>query len=121
MHKLFFCLAVFITLAITAGSLLSLDVSELQNTKISDKLIHIVGYFLMALSWELAYNLEERNKRISISIAIIVLFYGILIEVLQQNIGGNRQFELLDIISNFIGISIAFTFFSRVFGKKSVN
>lgn len=121
MRNPYFYLALLLTIAITAGSLMSLEGGHIPTPEISDKLVHIVGYFLLTFSWEMVYNKYRRSVRISGLVAIAVFVYGIVIEVLQGSIGTNRQFERFDIYANFLGICIAILFFSIVFRKKPVN
>ncbi|MHA1990555.1 MAG: VanZ family protein [Candidatus Hodarchaeales archaeon] len=87
---------------------------ELLN---NDKFLHVLAFFFLSLTTQIAqwnfetikksynYKLNE-NLLNNYSIVLIITFlYGILIEVIQ-NFLPNRNFDLNDIIANFLGILI---------------
>lgn len=117
----FFYIAVILTIVITTGSLISYNRNPVIATHISDKSVHVFGYFLLALSWLLTYKFKAKQLKISVLISIIVLVYGIIIEALQGTLTDNRQLDFYDIFANLIGIIVAFVFFNIVFQKKLVN
>ncbi len=120
-RNLFFYIAIILTIVITTGSLISYNRNPVIATHISDKSVHVFGYFLLALSWLIAYKIKSKQLKFSISISIIVFVYGILIEALQGNLTENRQLDIYDIFANLVGIVVAFVFFNIVFQKKLVN
>jgi len=56
-----------------------------------------------------------------IIVAGLVLAYGIIIEALQGVTTSYRQFSILDIIANFLGILVAVGVFLALYLKKRVN
>ena len=75
-------------------------ISDFQSS-INDKAIHLACFFyLTTISW-LAKILDKDSW-----VYVIVLAYGILIEVVQMYIP-YRSFELLDILADFTGILLA--------------
>lgn len=120
-RKIILYSAIFLTIAIAVGSLIS--IKNVVETKVHnfDKIIHFGAYFVLALSWLLSFKINEESKKITLLIAFLVFVYGIIIEVLQGTLTDYRQVDIYDIIANFIGIVVAFLFFSLVFQKKKLN
>ena len=114
----FFYIAILLTVAITVGSLISLK-NELQiGVQISDKILHAFGYFMLTISWLLAYNVKSNPMKLSLLIASAVFIYGIIIEILQGALTDYRQADLYDVFANFTGIAVAIIFFSLVLKKN---
>jgi len=116
-RKIYYFIAIFLTIIITIGSLISVDkVVELPPVQFLDKLLHIAAYFFLALSWLLATkNVKQQN---SIFVTVLVVFiYGIIIEVLQGVITNYRQTDLFDMLANLCGIVIAWLIF-RLISQK---
>ena len=65
----------------------------------SDKILHSAGYFMLLLSWDLAYS---PNRKLSEKI-LLLLIYSIIIEIIQHFIP-NREFSGLDILANLTGL-----------------
>jgi VanZ family protein len=117
----FFYIAVILTIVITTGSLISYNRNPVIATHISDKSVHVFGYFLLTLSWLLTYKFKAKQLKFNVLISLIVFVYGIIIEALQGTLTNNRQLDFYDIFANLIGIIVAFVFFNIVFQKKLVN
>ncbi|MDP2068698.1 MAG: VanZ family protein [Lutibacter sp.] len=114
----FFYIAILLTVAITVGSLISLK-NELQiGVQISDKILHAFGYFMLTISWLLAYGIKSALLKSTMLIAIAVFIYGIIIEILQGVLTDIRQADLYDVFANFTGIAVAIIFFSLVLKKN---
>ena len=73
--------------------------STIQNT---DKYLHTAAYLFLSFSSAL------RKSTNYILIFIYFAFFGIVIESIQPYF--NRNFELLDILANSLGIFVAITF-----------
>ena len=65
-----------------------------------DKVIHLTLYFFFVLLWALALPHTKKN---TITLLIVGISYGILIEVLQGSMHLGRSYELDDIIANTVG------------------
>lgn len=114
----YFYIALFFTIAIAVGSLISLKSGLGIGVHISDKILHAFGYFMLTLSWLLAYNVKSIPMIPSLLIASAVFIYGIIIEILQGALTDYRQAELYDVVANFSGIAVATIFFVLVLKKK---
>ena len=84
----------------------------------SDKYIHTFAYFILSISWLLAFKEKAKIKHVSALIFFLILAYGIIIEVFQDVLTKNRQADFLDVIANSIGIIVALVLFNLVFIKK---
>ena len=80
-------------------SILSIQVTEVQSSvNFSDKLLHFLCFlYLTTISWLSRIIYKE------LWLYVIVLAYGILIEIVQIYIP-YRSFEFLDIFADFLGI-----------------
>ena len=121
MRKIFLLLALFLTVAIAYGSLVSLNSKPLPQVQFSDKLVHSVGYGVLALSWFFAFKHLIMRGVTLIWIGFPVFIYGIVIEVLQGALTAHRQADIYDMLANFVGILIAILFFNIFFREKRVN
>ena len=77
------------------------EIASVVPSSLNDKVLHLTCFFyLTTLTW-FAKILDQ-----DLWVYVIVLAYGILIEVVQRYIP-YRSFELLDILANFTGILLA--------------
>ena len=117
----FFYIALFLTIAIGVGSLISLK-SELEiGVQVSDKILHASGYFLLTISWLLAYGSKSGPSKSTILVTTAVFIYGIIIEILQGVFTSNRQADIYDVFANLAGITTAMIFFALVLKKSDIN
>lgn len=114
-------IAIFFTIAITLGSLLSLKGIEQPKVHFFDKFVHVGGYFVLNLSWLLAFQTKIKTLKPAILISCLVFVYGIVIEVLQAVLTNYRQADFYDMLANLLGISIALFIFMLVFKKTEMN
>jgi len=90
---------------ITFGSLTSSDNISMLDFKHLDKIIHLISYAILCLIIFLIF--ETFKTKASIWVAFLFpTAYGIFIEILQLMITTSREFSLLDILSNTVGILI---------------
>ena len=114
----FFYVALLLTSAITVGSLISLNNGLGIGVQVSDKILHSVGYFMLTISWLLAYGIKSALLKSTMLIAFAVFIYGIIIEILQEVLTDIRQADLYVVFANFSGIAVAIIFFSLVLKKN---
>lgn len=117
----FLYIAIFFTIAITLGSLLSLEGIEQPKVQFFDKLVHIGGYFVLSLSWLLAFQSKIEILKQAILVSGLVFVYGIVIEVLQGVLTNYRQADFYDMFANLLGIGIGLLVFMLVFKKTEMN
>ncbi len=71
--------------------------------KLSDKLMHVIGYFGL-MGW---FMQIYHDKKIQLWIALAFISMGVGLEFLQD-MGGVRVFELNDMIANVFGVLLAY-------------
>lgn len=78
-----------------------------------DKFIHLFLYFLLSVSLisSLFRNTYLKRKEQKIITAVLVISYGLLMEVFQYYFTKDRSPELLDAVANMLGCFIALLFF----------
>jgi len=80
----------------------------------TDKMMHLGAYFGLAILWFLYYIFKNQEERIKIkgffNISIIIILFGMLIEVLQGALTDYRDPDWADILANSIGVLLALGF-----------
>ena len=117
----YFFIAIFLTVGVGVGSLISLNHESIPKLDISDKLIHISAYLLISISWLLSFKEKAKTLKVNSLIFISILAYGIIIEVIQGVFTNYRQFDFFDILANLVGIIIAFMIFFKGFRKNHIK
>jgi VanZ family protein len=120
-HNLFRALAVFFTVVITIGSLARFDDKALPSFDLSDKLVHVLAYGVLCISWLLARFSYRRKPIPSFTMALLVFVYGIIIEVFQHIGTSHRQADWYDLLANLVGILMATALYSLILRTKNVN
>ena len=110
LKKVFFSLALFWTGIIVFFCLIkSSDIPKIDINNL-DKVIHAFFHFVFTSLWVLFFR--KQFSRVKISKLLIIsflfsLFFGILIEILQELFTTTRHADLYDIVSNLLGAIIA--------------
>jgi len=83
--------------------------SQLTDVNHLDKYIHFIMYFvwMVSLGPSLLPQLDT-NKIGRVYLPLSVFLYSVLLEVLQKVLALGRSFEVLDIITNFIGVFLGY-------------
>ncbi|MGB5463104.1 MAG: VanZ family protein [Aureibaculum sp.] len=105
-----YTIAVFFTLFITFISLVSLKGMTQIKMENSDKLGHFLAYFLLSLSWFSALKNKFNNNLI----IILLISYGIIIEVLQEVLTVHRQADFKDVLANSMGVILAYLLYQKI-------
>lgn len=100
-YRLLFTLAYMLTIIV--GSMINLKNSSKFKFVNLDKVIHFFVYFVFCL---LVFDtIKQYNFKEELKIAILfTISFGIILEFFQYLFTINRQFELLDIFANILGI-----------------
>ena len=110
-------IAVFFTISITIGSLVKSDFIVVKSISVSDKIYHLIAYFLLMLSWLYVFCKKETFQKNVKYVILGCIIFGIIIEILQGVITSYRTASYLDIVANTIGVLLAVLIF-HVFEKK---
>ncbi len=77
------------------------DISKASNF---DKVLHLIGFLILAILLLLTFEHYKLGNKY-ISVFLVALGIGILIEAIQLGIPG-REFSISDILANILGIII---------------
>ena len=101
-----------------------LSLVPLPNLKIpefnliqTDKLIHVIVYFVMFLIWVKSNILKDNNLKFKTLIVVFLISFSL--ELLQGTSFVKRYFELADLIANSFGIILSYGLFVLYPYKKS--
>jgi VanZ family protein len=70
-----------------------------------DKIVHFIFYLLLSISLYTSLNrntLIKKSDQVIINL-VLVISYGLIIEMLQYYLTSNRQAEIFDVIANTLG------------------
>jgi VanZ family protein len=84
-----------------------------------DKLGHLICYLVLGILvfWGFL-KLETRYRNVGLYVIVGCTLFGVTIESLQKLMHVGRQFEIADILANFIGVLIAYCIFIFCLKKK---
>lgn len=124
--KLFLPFAIFCTLLIVYLSLA--DISNLPKIEVrnEDKLYHLAAYFVLNTVWLMAIMPYSSGKvRTNILISLGIVAFGIVVEILQDELTHYRTFDIYDILANSIGVILSYLCFEflkkRIFKNINTN
>ena len=83
----------------------------------TDKLIHVIVYFVMFLIWVKSNILKDNNLKFKTLIVVFLISFSL--EFLQGTSFIKRYFELADLIANSFGIILSYGLFVLYPYKKS--
>jgi len=114
--------AISYTIALTIGSLIKPVKLKLSTFAYSDKVLHLVAYIGLSILWLSFYHLVKqyfwaqwKPKKYYVIIAIILVIYGIIIELLQGSITDYRTPDVWDVLANSIGVVVGSAVFVLFF------
>jgi len=112
-HK-YLILAVAYTAWLTILSLVPLNNVPLPEIKFGDKVVHFFLYFFLIIVWLLACQKLWRYKYYFIT---VIIFWGIIIEFLQEYFIAFRTGDFYDALANSIGVVTGYYIYKYLFKK----
>lgn len=104
-------IAVLYTLLISVLSLIQLGKISIGDFNPTDKMMHLGAYFILAFVWFFYYLFKKQDNSIKLKmffyISLVIVLFGILIEVLQGAVTEYRDPDWADILANSIGVLLA--------------
>ena len=89
------------TIFLATVSLINInDIPDL-GSDFDDKIYHFLAYFIFAFLWVSYFKVKLKNLW---GIFFIMLFYGVVLELLQHKINPNRMYETSDLLANSLGV-----------------
>ncbi|WP_198295209.1 MULTISPECIES: VanZ family protein [unclassified Winogradskyella] len=75
------------------------------NIKFQDKILHFVAYLGLSVLWGY-YALLFNTKNAILYSFIATLIFGIILELVQEAINPLRNYDILDLVANCIGVLV---------------
>lgn len=104
-HKHYIVLTLIWTVLITVLSLVSFNAKVIVTAEGADKLVHFSFYFILTLLFLRSFKKDVKCKYLIVM--VLAFFYGIIIEVLQENFTFTRKGDFYDVMANLTGIVFA--------------
>ena len=113
---------------VTFSSLYSFEDAELSSVNIpyGDKVVHFIFYFVAAVLGSLFFIETKEVKSVLIKnlkiLALLLIFFGIIIEVIQEAMTVNRSGDVFDALANSIGVILGIiTIFTEFQGQRGLK
>lgn len=103
--KVLFLAAVVYTIALVIVTLVDLNDVPSLGSSFDDKIYHVLAYVGLGFLW-ITYVRPSKSKRTFFYVLGILLCFGIFLELIQNQVNSNRTFDILDLFSNCVGISL---------------
>lgn len=115
-------LALLWTFVIGISSLLSVNKLPKIEVPGRDKTLHFLFYFVLTLLWIFALQNKYKNKSLKFIVVIVVIIYGMVIEIMQGVFTKNREADVFDVMANsggaLLALSIIFWLNYKTLNKK---
>ncbi len=82
------------------------------DVPMADKWAHFVVFGMLYFLWASALKTRSTIFGSGIGLILCLLFYGIIIEVLQENFYTSRTGDLMDVVANSVGILLGLIVFN---------
>lgn len=115
--QLFLSLALFWTGVIAFFCLIQASDIPKINIQNLDKVIHVFFHFVFTSLWYLFFkkHIKSTNNIKALVLSIVLsIFFGIVIELLQQLCTTTRKADIYDVLANLTGAVLAIAFVSLV-------
>lgn len=98
----------FYSLVLASLSLIKLN-DTLPPIKNSDKLYHVIAYFIFMTLWyyTFLYRFKLKKTKALVIAFIASISFGVIMEILQGVLTENRQSDINDVVANTIGAILA--------------
>ena len=108
-------LAILATLLIGVLSLSAVPKLNLElGIKSGDKYLHFIAYFGLSIIWYFALRDRIQKRAFNFFVPLALIFYGIILEVLQSGITTYRTGDIYDALANTAGVIVGLVLFKRI-------
>ena len=108
-------LAILATIIIGVLSLSAVPKLNLElGIKSGDKYLHFIAYFGLSTLWYFALRNRVQKRVFNFFVPLALIFYGIILELLQSGITTYRTGDIYDAIANTAGVVIGLVLFKRI-------
>lgn len=111
LKKLIPIITIIYSLALVTVSLIKLNNVPDIGVSFGDKIFHFLAYFVLTLLWfyTFLYAFKFKSKKAIFFAAILSVLFGMIIEVLQENMTASRSLDVYDAVANTLGALLAST------------
>ena len=102
--RLWFLLAAVYTVVLIYFSLSNTKVVVNDDLPHKDKILHYMAYIVLAIVWSIYLKYSKAKNPLRIAF-ISTLVFGIVLECVQEWINPTREFDLLDLLANCLGVT----------------
>lgn len=102
-------LAIIFSLLVLVLSLINVENVPNFNFNYTDKIEHIIAYTVISYFWLLSCKVGKVKLKY-LNLLLLIIAYGIIIEVLQTSVTKHRTGDLLDVMANSIGVLLGYVF-----------
>ena len=108
-------LAILATIIIGVLSLSAVPKLNLElGIKSGDKYLHFIAYFGLSTLWYFALRNRIQKRVFNFFVPLALIFYGIILELLQSGITTYRTGDIYDALANTAGVVIGLVLFNRI-------
>lgn len=108
-------LAIMATIIIGVLSLSAVPKLNLElGIKSGDKYLHFIAYFGLSTLWYFALRNRIQKRVFNFFVPLALIFYGIILELLQSGITTYRTGDIYDAVANTAGVVIGLVLFNRI-------
>jgi len=108
-------LAILATIIIGVLSLSAVPKLNLElGIKSGDKYLHFIAYFGLSIIWYFALRNRIQKRAFNFFVPLALIFYGIILEVLQSGITTYRTGDIYDALANTAGVIVGLVLFKRI-------
>lgn len=111
LKKLTPVITIVYSLALIIVSLVKINNVPDIGISFGDKIFHFLAYFVLTLLWfyTFLYFFKFKSKKAIFFAAILSVLFGMIIEVLQENMTASRSLDVYDAVANTLGALLAST------------
>lgn len=103
-RKFYFFIALIYTIVLLYFSLGDISgVLPDTNIKFQDKILHFLAYLVLSVLWGY-YTILLKTKNAIIYSFLATLIFGVILELVQEVVNPLRDYDILDLLANCIGI-----------------
>ena len=103
-RKFYFFIALIYTIVLLYFSLGDISgVLPDTNIKFQDKILHFLAYLILSILWGY-YAILLKTKNAIIYSFLATLIFGVILELVQEVVNPLRDYDILDLLANCIGI-----------------
>jgi len=113
LRKLLLSVSVFYTIALIIVTFINLNGVPSLGSSFDDKIYHFLAYAGLSGLWITYFKTSKKRCKLWFVFVIIVLF-GVLLEVLQHQLNQNRTYDTYDLLANCFGVIIGALIAARI-------